>query len=177
MMTLYFLLYTLLIKSVIFFKFYVYRPWLSRNRLSLQKLWSFPHCSHPGGHVPRPLRDILNYSIDFYEIWYILCLTIMESNAISKIMVIPPSTPPGGEIPHPLGDVLNYSTDFLENWYKSSLDIMESIAITEIMVVLPIPHPPGGRSPPPPPLWGIFLTIRPIFMKFGMYCLWLSWNQ
>ena len=55
-----------------------------------------PQFSLPAGQFPTPpppLGDILNYSIDFHEIWYISSLTSSESIAITKIMVVP----------HPLG--------------------------------------------------------------------------
>ena len=65
---------------------------------------------------PSPLGDILNYSTDFHEIWYILSLTIMKSIAITRIMVDLKIFPPGGQGVPPLGYILNYLTDFHEIW-------------------------------------------------------------
>ena len=157
-------------------KFGINRPWLFRNRLPLQKLWySLHYPPPPGGTSLPPLGDILNYLSDVHEIWGILSLTIMKSIAITRIMVDLKIFPPGGQGVPPLGYILNYLTDFHEIWWILSLTIMKSIAIARIMVD-PQFSPRGAKLYSFPPLWGIFLTFRTVFMKFGIYCPWLSWN-
>ena len=63
---------------------------------AISKIMVIPPSTPPGGEIPHPLGDVLNYSTDFLENWYKSSLDIMESIAITKIMVVLP-------IPHPPG--------------------------------------------------------------------------
>ena len=147
--------------------------------IAVTKIMVAPQLTPQGG-VGRPLPrrgDILNYSTDFYEIWYISCWTIMKSIAITKIMVDPPSR--GGRS-LPCGGCSKLFDRFSWNLVHIVLEYHEINCHYKNYSRPPITHLPGGRSPSPPrsPRSGGYSKLFDRFTwNFGLYCTWMSWNQ